>query len=135
MTGDRLAQAAQSLVGAPFRLHGRDPALGLDCVGLVHAAFAAAGLPVDAPRTYALRNTRIDDALAFAGRAGLVDAEGPVAPGDILLVRPGPAQFHLLVAVHTARFVHAHAGLRRVVATPGPLPWPISRHWRFEGHS
>lgn len=133
MTGGDLARAAETLVGAPFRLHGRDPARGLDCVGVVAAAFARAGLRAEAPAHYALRNARIDDALAFAHRAGLIEAAGPVTPGDVLLARPGPAQFHLLVAIAGGRFVHAHAGLRRVVAMPGPLPWPLLRRWRLEG--
>lgn len=51
-------------------------------------------------------------------------------PGDVLLVRPGPAQVHLLVCARDGRFVHAHAGLRRVVAMPGPHGWPVLRHWR-----
>ncbi len=33
-----LAAAALNLIGTPFRLHGRDPATGLDCVGLVAEA-------------------------------------------------------------------------------------------------
>lgn len=133
MTGADLARAAETLIGAPFKLHGRDPALGLDCVGVVAAAFARAGIAAEAPRLYALRNARIDDALAFAARAGLAECIGPIAPGDVLMVRPGPAQHHLLVAARGARFIHAHAGLRRVVATPAPLAWPTLRRWRFEG--
>jgi hypothetical protein len=30
-------------------------------------------------------------------------------------------------------WVHAHAGLRRVVHMPGPSPWPIIALWRFCG--
>ena len=37
-SGAAIAAAARALVGVPFRLQGRDPALGLDCVGLVGAA-------------------------------------------------------------------------------------------------
>lgn len=133
MTGLELAHAAETLAGAPFRLHGRDPALGLDCVGVVAAAFARAGVPAEAPRLYALRNAAIHQALAFAQRAGLTDCDGAVEAGDVLLVRPGPAQHHLLIAAERGRFIHAHAGLRRVVAMPGPLPWPTLRHWRYEG--
>ena len=50
---------------------------------------------------------------------------------EILLVRPGPAQHHLLVVTSLSSFVHAHAGLRRVVEAPLPTSWPIMRHWRF----
>jgi cell wall-associated NlpC family hydrolase len=123
----RVALAAEALIGVPFRLYGRDPATGLDCVGLVALALGA-----DAPRDYRLRNRDISSALALAPFAGLADADGPVEPGDVLLARSGPAQHHLLIADTRGGFVHAHAGLRRVVATPGPLPWPVERRWRLK---
>lgn len=129
--GTALAAAAEALIGTPFRLHGRDPASGLDCVGLVAAALAAIGRPAPAPRAYGLRNRAISDLLGFAPRAGLADTEGAILAGDVVLVRPGPLQHHLLIALGNTRFVHAHAGLRRVVATPGPLALPIIRHWRL----
>lgn len=128
MTGRDAALAAQSMVGAPFRLHGRDPSRGLDCVGLVAAALGTAA----APAGYRLRNRDISRPLALAPAAGLVETSGAVEPGDVLLVRTGPAQHHLLIADARGGFVHAHAGLRRVVAMPGPLPWPVERHWRLK---
>lgn len=131
MTGTELAAAAERLVGAPFRLHGRDPALGLDCVGVVAAAFAACGIRAVEPRGYGLRNRQIDGWLALAERAGLAEIAAPGEAGDVVLVRPGPGQHHLLVAVGDNRFVHAHAGLRRVVVQPAPLPWPVERRWRL----
>ena len=33
MSAQALAEAAAALVGSRFRLHGRDPATGLDCIG------------------------------------------------------------------------------------------------------
>jgi cell wall-associated NlpC family hydrolase len=132
MTGEDLADAAEGLVGVPFRLHGRDPAEGLDCVGVVAAAFAACGARPREPRGYGLRNRSLGSMLDLAARAGLSITAQPVAPGDIVLVRPGPGQHHLLVALDRERFVHAHAGLRRVVVQPGPLPWPVERRWRLE---
>ena len=53
-------------------------------------------------------------------------------PGDLLLVRPGPAQVHLLVVGPSGDLIHAHAGLGRVVATPPPCPWSTLRHWRLQ---
>ena len=131
--GPLLAQAAERLVGTPFRLHGRDPHTGLDCVGLLHAALRACGHPGLQPFAYALHNSDISAGLAALGNAGLTGAAGPCEPGDVLLVRTGPAQVHLLIAAPGNRFVHAHAGLRRVAATPAPLPWPVLRHWRLAG--
>lgn len=127
MTGDQLAAAAEALVGAPFRLHGRDPAIGLDCVGVV---LAALGTTTDL-RGYGLRNRSIAPFLELAAASGFAPHDGPTERGDLVLVRPGPGQHHLLIATASDRFVHAHAGLRRVVLQPGPLPWPIERAWRL----
>lgn len=129
--GIALAEAAEALVGTPFRIHGRDPKTGLDCVGLVAASMQAIGRKAPAPLRYGLRNSDISGALTFAPAAGFTEADGQVLSGDVLLVRPGPLQFHLLIALTQNGFVHAHAGLRRVTVTPGPLVWPSSRHWRL----
>jgi len=128
--GERVAQAAAGLVGARFRLHGRNPATGLDCIGLAAVALARAGLRAVAPHGYALRNSSIERALGALAGCDLAPAAPPAHAGDIVLVAPGPAQHHLLVATGAGRFVHAHAGLRRVVVLSGPLPWPILRLWR-----
>jgi cell wall-associated NlpC family hydrolase len=131
MTGPDLAAAAAALVGVPYRMHGRDPLGGLDCVGVVAAAFAACDRPIEVPQGYGLRNRAVDNLLALAARAGLAATDAPMAPGDVLLVRPGPGQHHLLVATASDRFVHAHAGLRRVVFQSAPLAWRIERRWRL----
>ena len=129
--GEALAGAAEALVGTPFRLHGRDPATGLDCIGLVGTALAACGYRVHVPEGYGLRNARIDRFLAFAPRNGLHPATGPTLPGDVVLTVPGPAQHHLMVALGAARAVHAHAGLRRTVAQTFPTPFHALRRWRI----
>lgn len=131
MTPEAFAAAAEALVGSRFRLGGRDPVHGLDCVGLVGAALGGA----DAPLGYGLRNSDVARHLVFARRAGFMIAEGPIARGDLLLALPGPAQHHLLVALGADCFVHAHAGLRRVVVQPGPPPWPLAAHWRLAPES
>lgn len=128
---ERFAIGAEALLGAPFRLGGRDPATGLDCVGLVASALGGA----EAPCGYALRNSAIDRHLAFAARAGFQPAAGPLERGDLILASPGPAQHHLLVALAPNRFVHAHAGLRRVALHAGPLPWPERARWRLPTES
>lgn len=131
MTGLTLALAAERFVGVPFRLHGRDPASGLDCVGLVAASLAQIGRPAPAPMGYRLRQVTIDGLLGAAARCGLAEAAGAIAPGDVLLARPGPAQHHLVIAATSGGFVHAHVGLGRVVLTPPPLDWPVDHHWRL----
>ena len=117
-------QIALSLVGALFRLHGRDPATGLDCVGVAALVFGVR----DVPRGYSVRTAD------GAGVAALIDAAGltrvrrePVA-GDLVLLKSGPSQCHLVVMTD-AGFVHADAGIGRVVETPGPPPWPVIAVW------
>lgn len=131
MSGAALAAAAERLVGVPFLLNGREPERGLDCVGLVAASLAAIGRPVVVPAGYRLRQAAVDRYLAAAAKSGLAVATGAIAPGDVLLVRPGPAQHHLVIAAAAGGFVHAHAGLARIVVTPAPLAWPVEHHWRL----
>ncbi|MFD1610977.1 peptidoglycan endopeptidase [Sphingomonas tabacisoli] len=118
-----IARAAQALAGARFRLHGRSAETGLDCVGV-----AALATGVRAPTGYPLRGMATATAVDWIEGAGFraVDSGGP---GDLMLLRTGPGQLHL--AVKTERgFVHADAGLRRVVERPGAPEWEILGIWR-----
>lgn len=125
----RIAAEALALVGAPFRLHGRSPETGLDCVGLVALAVARAGVRVDALPGYALRGMAAASAARGLERAGFaIVAQAGV--GDVLLAESGPMQLHLMI-VAEAGIVHAHAGLRRVVLMPAPSPWPLLGQWRL----
>lgn len=131
LPGSALAQAALGLVGTPFRLHGRDPATGLDCVGLVGAALAAAGGQPVAPTGYGLRNLGIERWLPLVERSGLTPVTGPVREGDVLLIALGFGQHHLAIAIDPVSVVHAHAGLRRVVRQPRDPAWRIDATWRL----
>lgn len=122
MSGEAIVAAARAMLGAPFRLHGR-AADGVDCVGLVAAALGQA-----AGTAYGLRSADAARAAAALARAGLRRVTTP-APGDVALARPGPLQLHLMIWTG-AGFVHAHAGLGRVVETPGDPGWPILSWWR-----
>jgi cell wall-associated NlpC family hydrolase len=128
-SSDALAAAALALVGCPFRLHGRDPATGLDCVGLVAAALAAIGVRPVVPGGYALRNLDIAQWLPLAERSGLRPTSGPVRTGDVMLIALPTCQHHLVIAVGAASVVHAHAGLRRVVRQPLDPAWQIAARW------
>lgn len=122
-----LAEAAMSLVGTPFRLHGRAPETGLDCVGVVAEAMRRGGGKPHCPEGYSLRQTSVSRWLESAARSGLVPVD---TGGDIVLCMANPVQPHLAIAV-PGGFVHAHAGLGRVTFLPGPLPWPVARQWRL----
>ena len=128
---DRFAEEAERLIGTRFRLHGRDPVLGLDCIGVAACALCRAGAAIDAPTGYALRNALIQRHVERATASGLVEVTGRIRRGDILLVRTGPGQDHLLVAVGCKRFVHAHAGLRQVVSQTGLSGWTVRHHLRL----
>lgn len=128
---EAFAQAAETLVGSPFRLHGRSSEHGLDCVGLVAAALEASGHGLPPLPPYALRNSRYDFVPVFAERCGLCPVSGPFQRGDLVMVVPGSGQRHLLIAAASMAFVHGHAGLRRVVRTPLRPDWPITHHWRL----
>lgn len=128
--GERVAAEAAQLVGSPFRLRGRDPATGLDCIGLAATALHRAGIPLAVPTGYALRNRDISGHLALAAQPGLIAVSSAPIPGDLILVTPGPAQHHLVIAGQNHTFIHAHAGLGRVVQSPAPMPWPMVAHWR-----
>ncbi len=131
--GERLAAAAASLIGTPFCLHGRDPASGLDCVGLVHASLAAIGHQGQSPEGYALRTIDPQRWFACAHDYGLVKAHGSIRAGDVILTSPGPGQSHLAIAESEISAIHAHAGLRRVVRqTLSVMPAKLMR-WRIPG--
>lgn len=131
MSGAALAAASRDLVGARFCLNGRDPATGLDCLGVLAAALAATGRPARFPVRSTLRRLGHFDAGAIAGAAGLIQAAGVVVLGDVVLVRCSPIQLHVLLAVGGERYVHAHAGLRRVVLGPRDPGWIDAGHWRL----
>lgn len=129
--GARAFAAARAMVGVTFRPQGCDPATGLDCVGLVWAAYAAVGCRLVRPVGYPLRGWSRERIEAALTAAGFVAARGSAHAGDVALIAYPAGQFHL-VLLGSASFVHAHAGLRRVVETP--LDGPISglACWRLE---
>lgn len=120
---DAVVARARSCCGARFRLHGRDPTTGVDCVGLAAFAF---GL-VHVPTGYRLR-TGGQDFAPTARALGLVTVKAAAA-GDLILFRAGPMAVHL--AIHTGQgVIHADTRFRRVVETHGLPDWPIMSVWR-----
>ena len=118
------------MIGARFRAQGHDPAGGLDCVGLVWAAYARAGYRLARPADYPLRgwpSGRIEAALMAAG---FQPVDGPARVGDVALIAHPARQYHL-VLLGPDSFIHAHAGLRRVVETPLEVTTGAAARWRL----
>ena len=128
--GQRAVAAARGAIGARFRLHGRDPATGLDCVGLAALALAAEGFVGAVPSGYALRTGDGGRVRRLLLAAGLREVTGARA-GDLLLLRTGPGQLHFAIQTEGG-IVHADAMLRRVVERPGSC-WPVIGRWRVAG--
>lgn len=126
--GERVLAAAETLVGVRFRAQGRDPAWGLDCVGLVAVALERAGAVVRVPCDYALGCGVLP---GFVLPDDVVVCDGAAA-GDVLLCRVSAAQLHLAVRARDG-IIHADAQARRVVARSGAVPWAIERAWRWTG--
>lgn len=120
--------AVRACVGTRFRAQGRLAGVALDCVGVALVAASAAKVCVAVP-PYSLGGDRepdLDDLIAASG----CHAVAVAAPGDLLLVAPGPNRRHLAI-VTEAGVVHAHAGLGRVVEGPLEPAWTILGAWRL----
>jgi hypothetical protein len=120
------AERARALVGTRFRPQGRG-AEGLDCVGVAMATF---GVPLEAVRRdYRIRGDHEAEMHAALAEHFRRVRSAERRAGDLILMRVAKDQVHL--GVCTARgFVHAHAGLRRVVETPGNPEWPLIAVYR-----
>jgi cell wall-associated NlpC family hydrolase len=125
MTGQEIAARARALVGVRFRPQGRSAREGLDCIGLAALALGVEG----ARRDYASRGGNIELLESGFVEAGLQRTD-VFRPGDVLVMRAGPAQLHVGIATE-AGIVHADAGLWRVVERPGSPEWPVLSIWRF----
>lgn len=130
MSPSAIAASALEQVGTPFRLYGRSPSLALDCVGL---AIHAVGYLGNEQR-YHLKGDYREVICSYLDKSNLLKLDGGAVPydGDLALVGCAPRQQHLMVRAKGG-WVHAHAGLGRVVHTPGDSPWPIIAIWRASG--
>jgi murein DD-endopeptidase / murein LD-carboxypeptidase len=130
---EAIARRALAEVGTPYRLHGRIAGVSLDCVGLVAIALGEHMKGCAMPTGYALRGNHLSDIEAFIDQLQLLKlgSESNWQAGDIIATAPSPRQTHLAICAGNG-WVHAHAGLRRVVHSPA-LDDPIIRGWRLIG--
>lgn len=121
--GEQALARARILVGTRFVAQGRDPAIGLDCVGLALHAYAieAAGVSDD----YRLSGAHRGAILAFARAKFRRVPQTRRRVGDLLLLRPGTAQWHLGIWTGDG-LIHADIVSRRIVERPGPPDWPVA---------
>lgn len=129
--GGEFADAARGFVGSPFRLGGRDPRYGIDCVGLAVCSLWEIGCDASYPSGYRIRNSSIGQYLDFAEANGFQLVQARETAGDLLLFTPGMGHHHLAISSGDGRYIHAHAGLRRTVISSVPEDWPKLRHWRL----
>jgi len=121
-----VVRRARALIGVRFRPQGRDRQAGLDCIGVVAMAFGLTAVR----RDYGLRS---GDAVElngeFAASGFLPIAATQAGPGDVLLVQAGHRQLHVVILTPEG-YLHADAGLRRVVEVPTAVAWPVVGAWR-----
>lgn len=96
----RAVQVARAQEGVPYRYGGDGPG-AFDCSGLVHFAYARAG--VDLPRTVARQRRRTEP----------IDPER-VRPGDLLFFRFADKVAHVGLYLGDGRFIHAPKSGERV---------------------
>ena len=114
-------ERARALVGTPFRPQGRTPE-GLDCVGVAVATFGVPAASVR--RNYRLHGDHEAEIRRFLTTDFRPVPGAQIRPGDLMVMRVADRQLHIGIRTE-AGFVHAHAGLRRVVETPGTPEWPL----------
>ncbi len=128
-----IVAAAHACVGARFRLQGRDPATGLDCIGLVVWSAQQCGLALPDASDYLLFDNpaRLDGAIARAP----LEAIDPraLAPGDMVRLMSSSQPLHLAIFGDDS-LIHADIRLRKVVEHRLTADWAerIVSAYRFK---
>lgn len=126
-----IAMRAFREIGTPFHLYGRSPGKALDCVGLalIAAGRHARGLALT---SYSLKGDQLDKVSRVLTNScfDAIAIDSCALDGDLIFVAPGPMQGHFMVRA-SAGWVHADAGLGRVVHRPGSPPWAVCAAWRL----
>jgi cell wall-associated NlpC family hydrolase len=114
-----IISAARSLIDTPFLHQGRDPNVGLDCQGFIHAVCAAIGYQLsDWPNTH--RHYGDDNLLRTALETDFIRLPTPdsrpldvAVSGDLLMIElPRRRNLHVGVMAegrHFAEFIHSVA--------------------------
>lgn len=129
-----LVEAARLCLGTPFRHQGRQPGVGLDCIGVVACAARKVGLTSYDVSAYS--RLPQGDAIACHLAAARLD-EIPVSdarPGDLLLMRFTREAQHVALVTEKG-ILHAHQQVGRVVEHRLDASWRrrVLAAYRFEG--
>jgi len=125
--GQDVVALARALIGTRFRPQGRDARFGLDCVGLVLAAYR---LPVSSVRgDYALRGTDREEIEAAIHPWFRRVPTSWAREGDLMVVQAAADVLHLGIRSGEG-MIHADARFG-VVERPGALPWPVLAIYRL----
>jgi hypothetical protein len=115
------AERARALVGTRFRPQGRSET-ELDCVGVILSTF---GLAADSVRRdYRLRGDHRSEIESELTERFRRVPKSQLRSGDVMLLEVAAEQLHLAVRTGLG-FVHGHAGIGRVVETPGLPEWRL----------
>lgn len=135
MTSDDIVSAARALVGVPFRHQGRNPEIGLDCVGLVAAIANGFGLPVVDRLDYARTPGRGQLEAALESQPCL-EKIASLEPACVVLMRISRSPQH--VGIYTgASMIHAWSDAGKVCEHDFDDKWRgrVVRIYRFKGMS
>lgn len=122
-----VVRRARELVGTRYALQGRDPARGIDCIGVVLHSFAigARGVPDD----YRLSTFgREEELLAYVGRFFRTVPPRRVRPGHLVVMRFATGQIHLGILTGDG-IVHADVRRRRIIESAIPAGASIVGHF------
>lgn len=121
-----IAERALRMLGTPFRHQGRQPGVGVDCLGLVVCAIGGRALELDECDYAELPDGERLSAALEAHFAPLpVDYADDAPTGAVLAFRAGRESHPRHLAIRTdAGMVHARRGDRRGVVEVG-----LDGHW------
>lgn len=137
----RLDEAARQFVGVPFRHQGRDPAIGIDCIGLGRCASDLCGHPF---ALYDRTDYNDDPAHGLlesyfeaAAASGHIVEVSDLAPGDMALIDFYGAIRHFGIVGEkldgSLTLIHTNASVKSVTEAGLNFKWRrrIKRVYRF----
>jgi len=111
----KIVTAARTCVGTPFHHQGRQPGIGLDCIGLIVIALRAIGYDVSDRTDYSPRPD--GQSLVNALKEHGMTRTDNIQAGCILLFRYDHQPQHVALATGTNTMIHSFAPARQVVET------------------